>query len=63
MPGTRSRRAEYKITKMTLGELRWLVDQCEGLPDDSTVDVQKYKSLSPVDWDEAYIKVSGDLPE
>lgn len=48
---------------MNLGELRWLVAQCKGLPDNSDVSVQAYRSLSPVDWDEAYIKVSGDLPE
>jgi len=51
------------ITKMELGELRWLVNQCEGMPDNSKVTVQAYKYHSPMDSDQAYIKVSGNMPD
>lgn len=61
-PGRRSRRAEFSISEpLDLGALRWLVDQCEGLPDKASVSVKEHKDHAPTDWDEASIKVSGEM--
>lgn len=59
----RSGRVTYKITNLDLENLRWLVKQCEGMPDNSKVSVKEYKYFSPVDHDQAYIEVSGDFPK
>jgi hypothetical protein len=45
---------------MNLGDLRWLVEQCEGMDDTASVSTTAYKSHNAVEWDEASIKVSGD---
>lgn len=59
----RSRRAEYLISgPFSLGDLRWLVEQCKDLPDKATVSVKEHKSHTPTDWDEASIKVTGEMP-
>lgn len=61
--GRRSSRVEYTIySPLTLESLRWLVYQCDGLPDNSIVYVQEYKEHGPTDYDEAFIKVSGEMP-
>lgn len=46
---------------ITLGDLRWLVNQCMDLADDSLVDVQGAKSYNQFDRDPAVIKVRGTL--
>ncbi len=45
---------------MTLGDLRWLVEQCKGLPDDSRVSTKEHKSYNAREWDEASITVHGE---
>ncbi len=46
---------------ITLGDLRWLVNQCMDLADDSLVDVQGAKSYNQFDRDPAVIEVRGKL--
>lgn len=62
--GRRSSKAEHKISgiSLTLGDLRWLVRQCEGMSDSASVTTTTYKSHSPTDWDETSITVKGDQP-
>lgn len=59
----RSSQAEHKIGgTMNLGDLRWLVQQCEGMADTASVTTTAYKSYNAMDWDEASITVRGDAP-
>lgn len=44
---------------ITLGDLRWLVDQCAGDPDECTVSVQPVRGFGPVDHDPDQITVQG----
>jgi hypothetical protein len=61
--GRRSSREEHSISgAMNLGDLRWLVAQCDGLADTSSVTTTAYKSHNAREWDEASIKVSGSVP-
>jgi hypothetical protein len=61
MAGRRSSRAEHSISgSMNLGDLRWLVEQCEGMDDTASVSTTAYKSHNAMEWDEASIKVSGE---
>lgn len=61
--GRRESKSEHSITEpITLGDLRWLVAQCEGLADSSSVDVKEHKGYDSRDWDEASIKVRWDMP-
>lgn len=61
--GRRTSKAEHSITEpIKLGDLRWLVEQCEGLSDDSIVTVKEHKRYTQMDWDEASITVRGDTP-
>ena len=46
---------------ITLGDLRWLVQQCMDLADDSEVDVRGSKSYNQFDRDPAVIEVRGKL--
>ena len=46
---------------MTLGDLRWLVAQCEGLDDGSRIDVKGPRTLNQFDRDPAVIKVRGPI--
>ena len=46
---------------ITLGDLRWLVEQCKDLSGDSRVDVQGDKTYNQFDRDPAVIKVRGTL--
>ena len=62
MSAQRKSIAEHKITEpINLGDLRWLVAQCEGLPDDSDVTVKEHRDLGPMDRDLASIKVRGQM--
>lgn len=45
---------------ITLGDLRWLVDQCEGMPDTGTVTVKGEREYNQRDVDPAEIVVSGN---
>lgn len=53
---------ELSGPEITLGDLRWLVAQCEGMPDDSTVAVKGEHQLRPGDVEPAQIVVSGNRP-
>lgn len=47
---------------ITLGDLRWLVDECDALDDSSTVDVKAPRiGMNQFDRDPAVIKVRGKL--
>lgn len=51
-------RREISITDpMTLGELRWLIEQCKGMSDSASVTVQGRKEYNPIDYDPAKIAV------
>lgn len=61
--GRRRKKFECSIIEpLTLGGLRWLVTECEGLPDSTPVTTKEHKSYSPTEWDEAPITVRGDVP-
>jgi hypothetical protein len=60
--GNRSSHREHSVTgPINLGDLRWLVDQCHGLPDSSRVTVKEHKSYNQMDWDPASITVKGAM--
>lgn len=44
---------------ITLGDLRWLVTQCEGQADESSVSVQAYHEYNAFDRDPEKITVYG----
>jgi hypothetical protein len=48
---------------ITLADLRWLVEQCHGFMDDSSVTIKEAKTHSPIDRDPAVITVHGKRPE
>lgn len=48
---------------ITLADLRWLVEQCHGFMDDSSVTIKEAKTYSPIDRDPAVITVHGKRPE
>lgn len=45
---------------MTLGELRWLIEQCKGMSDSASVTVQGRKEYNPIDYDPAKIAISSN---
>jgi hypothetical protein len=58
----RRRRDEIEVEgtpQITLGDLRWLVAEAEGLADASPVDVTAYRELGQRDHDPARIVVKG----
>lgn len=59
-----SRETIHQVTvtgPIALGDLRWLVEQCEGYSDDSAVSVQAYRELGPRDHDPDKITVRGKV--
>lgn len=44
---------------ITLGDLRWLVDQCAGDADESTVSVQQFRGFGSAEHDPDQITVQG----
>lgn len=58
----RTKQLEVSITEpLNLGKLRWLTEQCAGLPDDARVTVKEHRSLTPFDQDRASITVRGNV--
>jgi hypothetical protein len=44
---------------LTLGDLRWLVEHCVGMPDSTRVSTKEHKSYNAREWDQAEITVHG----
>lgn len=57
---TRQRTVKYTVDDPTLGDLRWIVDQTPGLPDETPVHVTGAKEYSQMDRDPATIVVHGE---
>lgn len=44
---------------ITLDDLRWLVDHCDGFAPDCRVTIKEHKSYNQMEWDPASITVHG----